>query len=302
MTTELKPDPSMIGGIAKVPLVRLPDPVALFRTRAERFRFLAGHSANLAPYLQFLAAICDAQARVAQDLGAPSPLDPAWIETARASRMPPIDRARLKHDLGRALDLFLRAAADIDMPAPSRAALEAVAAANASDRDWLMGNVLADQIPDDSVAPHLFVAAAVQVHAALLAATLDPEKLVPIRTGVCPACGGRPVASMVTENIGAEGARYASCACCQSLWNEVRVKCLCCGKNGKISHRSVEAEDAIIKAELCGDCGHWVKLMYQNRNATIEPVADDVASLGLDLKMRETEWTRGGFNPFLMGF
>lgn len=302
MTTELKPDPSMIGGIAKVPLVHLPDPVTLFRTRAERFRFLAGHSANLAPYLQFLAGICDVQARIAQQADHPRPLDPDWIQTARASRMPPIDRARMKPELGRLLDLFVQQVANIDMPAPSRAALEAVAAATDADRDWLIGNVLADQIPGDSVAPHLFVAAVVQVHAALLAATLDADQLVPIRTGVCPACGGRPVASMVTENIGAEGARYASCACCQTLWNEVRVKCLCCGQNGKISHRSVEAEDATIKAELCGDCDRWVKIMYQNRNPSIEPVADDVASLGLDLKMRETDWKRGGFNPFLMGF
>lgn len=123
-----------------------------------------------------------------------------------------------------------------------------------------------------------------------------------IRTGTCPACGGRPVASMVTENIGAEGARYCACATCQTLWNEVRVKCTCCGSTKGITYRAVETEDATIKAECCRECGQWVKILYQNKNPTLEVVADDVASLGLDLMMRDTEWRRGGFDPFLAGF
>ena len=42
--------------------------------------------------------------------------------------------------------------------------------------------------------------------------------------------------------------------------------------------------------------------MYQNRTRRWSPVADDVASLGLDLMMRDTEWTRGGYDPFLAGY
>ena len=106
----------------------------------------------------------------------------------------------------------------------------------------------------------------------------------------------------MTENIGAEGARYCSCATCQTLWNEVRVKCTCCGSTKGITYRSVETGEATIKAECCRECGKWVKIMYQNKNPTLEPIADDVASLGLDLMMRETEWLRGGFNPFLAGY
>ena len=45
MTSTLQPDPSMIGGVPKVPLAHLPDPGALFARRAERFaRRLQGRS------------------------------------------------------------------------------------------------------------------------------------------------------------------------------------------------------------------------------------------------------------------
>lgn len=302
MTSSLKPDPSMIGGVAKVPLARLPDPETLFATRAGRFDFLAQHSPNLAPYLRFLGDVSRAQAALAQELPRPDPLPPARIELARSSRMPPLDRQGMRAELAPVLTALCRKLADSPMPEPARLALQALQDAPPADLDWVMGNVLADDIPPDAIAPHIFAAAALQVHAAMLASTLHVEQLVAIRTGKCPACGGRPVVSMVTENIGAEGARYCSCATCQTLWNEVRVKCTCCGSTKGITYRSVETEEATVKAEICRECSHWVKILYQNKNPTLEPVADDVASLGLDLMMRETEWTRGGFNPFMMGY
>ncbi|MDQ7261765.1 formate dehydrogenase accessory protein FdhE [Paracoccus sp. PS-1] len=302
MSTALNPDPAMIGGVAKVPLARLPEPAALFSTRAERFDFLAGHSPNLAPYLRFLAGICRAQAGLVGDLPRPEAQPPERIELARASRMSPLDRNVMRDGLAQALPLLLERLASLEMPEPARLALGALQAAEPADLDWVMGNVLTDIIPEDSVAPHLFAAAALQVHAAMQAAALDAEKLVPIRTGTCPACGGRPATSLVTESLGAEGARYCACATCQTLWNEVRVKCLCCGSTKGISYRSVETGEATVKAEVCRECGSWVKILYQNRNPSLEPIADDVASLGLDLMMRDTEWKRGGFDPFLTGY
>lgn len=302
MTSSVIPDPLMLGGVPQVPLARLPDPATLFTTRAERFDFLAQHSANLASYLRFLAAICRAQAGLAQELPPPDRIPAERIELARSSRMPPLDRNAMRAGLSQALDLLCDRLAAVDMPQPARLALSALREASPADRDWVMQNVLTDTIPEDSVAPHLFAAAALQVHAAMQAAGLHVDRLVPIGTGICPACGGRPCASMVTENIGAEGARYCSCATCQTLWNEVRVKCTCCGSTKGITYRSVETGEATVKAEICRECSRWVKILYQNKNPTLEPVADDVASLGLDLMMRETAWKRGGFNPFLAGY
>ena len=302
-TIEARPD--MIGGVPTPPLAVLPKPERLFAQRADRFERLAEGS-NLSPYLLFLAALCRLQARLCADLPAPEAPAGDRIALARASRMPPLDRRALVDDAGLAatLDALLERAREIGMPAEARLALDALRAATPEDRRWLLSNVMDDLIPADSAAPHLFVAAAVQAHMAGLAATLDADQLVPIRTGVCPVCGGKPAASVVTGVMGAEGARYAACACCQTLWNEVRVKCLSCGSTKGIAFQAVNdgSGDAQVKAETCDECESWVKQMAQNRNPALEAVADDVASLGLDALMQGGKWRRAGFNPFLIGY
>lgn len=303
MTTSPEPNPAMIGGVPSAPLVFLPKPAKLFSDRATRLEVLAkDHPA--APFLTFMAALARLQARLVQDLPPVDPVPADRADLARASRMPPIDRNPLAEDaaLHGVLDAVLTAAADLDMPEAARLALSAVTAAGREDRVWLLSNALSGEIPEDSIAPHMFAVAATQVHLARLAATLDAVKLVPIRTGICPGCGGRPATSMVTGAPGLENVRYAHCAHCAMQWNEVRVKCLCCGSNAAISYRSAGDEDAVIKAEVCSDCDRWVKILYQSRNPSLDAVADDLGSLGLDLMMKDTRFRRGGANPYLAGY
>lgn len=303
-----EPQPDMIGGVPTPPLAILPKPARLFTMRADRFAFLAQQS-HLGAYLNFLADLSRAQAALIETLPPVTPIEPAQIARARAGAMPPIDRDALRDApaLAATLDALIAAARDIEMPPPARLALDALAASTPEDRRWLFGNVLDDAIPADSAAPHLFVAAAVQVHLARLAAGLDAAALVPIRTGICPCCGGRPAASVVTGVMGAEGARYAACAGCQTLWNEVRLTCLSCGSTKGIGFRAVEdatsgPTGAQIKAETCDSCNSWVKQMDQHKNPTLDPIADDVASLGLDALMQSGTWRRAGFDPFLIGY
>lgn len=303
MTDDLQPDPSLIGGVPKPPLAVLPEPVKLFQARARRFAFLA-ETSELAPYLTFLAELARLQARLAATLPPVTPVTPERTDAAAQAGMPPIDRAALATDAGlaAALEAFALGAAELEMPEPARLALDAVRAADADDRRWLLTNILSDRIPEDSAAPHLFVAAAAQVHLARLAATLDAEALVPVHVGICPACGGRPVTSSVMGAQGIENVRYAACAACATQWNEVRVKCLCCGSTKGISYRSVETVEATVKAEVCRECKSWVKIFYQVKNPSLDPVADDVGSLGLDILMKDTSFRRGGFNPCLVGY
>lgn len=305
MNTTIQPDPSAIGGVPTAPLAFLPNPAAVFDKRAWRFAFLADHGGNLAPYLRFLGDLTALQARLARELPPVAPIPADRVDLARSSRMPPIDRAAMGRDEGMhaTLDRFLADAASLTMPEAARLALSAVTAAGIADRHWLLDNILSDRIPDDSAAPHLFVGAAVQVRLARLAATLDGAQLVKIRTGTCPACGGRPATSSVMGGAaGIESTRYAACGCCATRWNEVRVVCLCCGSNAAISYRSAETDKATVKAEVCGDCNSWVKILYQVQNASLDPIADDVSSLGLDMLMKDTPFRRGGFNPFIAGY
>ena len=58
----------------------------------------------------------------------------------------------------------------------------------------------------------------------------------------------------------------------------------------------------VARAETCDECGSWVKQMLQTKNPALDPVADDVGTLGLDALMRGGTWRRGGVNPFLIGY
>ena len=162
--------------------------------------------------------------------------------------------------------------------------------------------VLADSIPMEALAEHVYVAAALQVHFVRLAARLDPARLTDVGQGACPGCGGPPVASLVVDWPAISGARYCACSLCGTLWNHVRVRCVLCGSTKGIGLQEVDGGSGAVKAETCDSCHGYVKVMYQAKDAQVEPVADDVASLGLDLLMKAGPYRRGAFNPFLLGY
>ncbi|MFK8251375.1 formate dehydrogenase accessory protein FdhE [Ancylobacter terrae] len=304
MSTTLQPDPGAIGGVAEPPFARLPDPAAPFAARAARLRALAAAGGPTAPYLGFLAALVGAQNAILPGLPEPARPEPAAVERARTHAMPPLDRAMVTLDapLAATLDALFDAAASIAKPDAAARALEAVTRADKDARAFMIANVLADSLPVETLAEHLYVAAALQVHFARLAAGLDAKRLVPVGDGVCPACGGPPVASMVVGWMGAEGARYCGCALCGTLWNYVRIKCVSCGSTKGIGYQEVEGGAGTVKAETCDECRTYVKVLYQNKDPALEPLADDAASLGLDVLMSEGPYRRAAFNPFLLGY
>ena len=57
-----------------------------------------------------------------------------------------------------------------------------------------------------------------------------------------------------------------------------------------------------MKAETCDSCGCYVKILHQHKDPGLDPVADDVATLGLDILVRQGGYRRGSFNPFLIGY
>jgi FdhE protein len=297
------PDPSAIGVIPKPPFVRLPDPSDLFLRRARRYRALAeGH--DLAPFLLFLAGLAEAQA-AAQD-GLPPPAMPPEDALDRAHRhaMPPLDRAGFVAGPASTalIDRVLALSSALDMPQVARAAFDRVAAAGAPERAEMIANVLADAIPVEAVAEHALVAAAMQVHFTRAAAELEAGRLKPVGDGVCPACGGPPSASLIVGWTPNPGTRFCSCALCATLWNYVRAKCTLCGSTSRISFREVACSGGLVKAELCEACHGYIKVMYQEQAPDLDPIADDVATLALDLLVRDLGFRRGAVNPFLVGY
>ena len=296
-------DMTSIGEVANPAFVRLPEPLVLFSTRAARFCYLA-ESHDLRPYLLFLAGIADAQHRAQDGLPAPALPEPDSLNRAREFGMPAVDSTRFVPDptfqqtLRRVFDL----AADVEMPEEAKAALDRVRAAGLAAWTEMTRAVLDYSIPMESLAEHLFVAAALQVHFARLAACLDAKALVPVGDGACPVCGGPPATSMVVGWQGAHGARYCGCALCGTLWNYVRIKCALCGSTAGIAYQELEGGAGTVKAETCKSCHGYLKILHQHKDPAVDIIADDVATLGLDLLVRETGFKRGGANPFLVGY
>lgn len=296
-------DPVQIGEIAEPPFVRLPDVAVLFQSRAERFRELSAQH-ELAPFLQLLSDISFCQHQLLDGLPEVDLPTDDDRERARVYGMPPLDRSRFAADAAfdATLDRLLQSASAIEMPGMAKSALVRVTTANAEARIAMARAVLANEIPVEEFAEHVFIAAALQVHYARLASRLDPKKLVPVGDGVCPSCGGAPVASMVVGWRGAHGARYCACSLCATQWHYVRIKCTLCSSTEGISYREVEGGDGTVLAETCESCRGYVKILHQHKKPELDPTADDAASLGLDLLLREDDYRRGGLNLFLLGY
>jgi FdhE protein len=296
-------DPVPIGEIATPPFVRLPDPTILFRNRADRFRLLA-NSHHLRPYLLFLADLADVQHSIQHGLAAPDVQPDDSRERAREFGMPPLDRARfvIEPVFETTLDRLFDGATAISMPDTARAALLAAKDADAPIRDEMVRAVLADSLPIETLASHVFVAAALQVHFSRVASHLDAQRLVPVGDGVCPVCGGPPVASMVVGWQGAANTRFCVCSLCETWWHFVRIRCTACGTTKGIGYKEVDGAGSNVQAETCEECHSYAKIMHQNKEPGLEPVADDVATLGLDILVKEAGYRRSAFNPYLLGY
>jgi FdhE protein len=139
-----------------------------------------------------------------------------------------------------------------------------------------------------------------QVYWLALASRLSSADVPPIDVpGVCPVCGTLPVASIVRSDGRSQGYRYLHCALCATEWHLVRITCSQCQGNTHIAYHSIEGGSAAIRAESCDDCHSYRKILYQEKDPAVEPVADDLASLAIDLLMTEAGYHRGSGNPLL---
>ncbi len=303
MSVDLQPDPTAIGDVSTPPFAVLPDPATLFQVRAARLRTYASVS-PLKPYLDFVAGLVDAQHEIVNALPPVEMPDGAALARAASFGMPPLDRSRTTLDvtLEATLDAMFDAAARVAKPAEAAGALQRVTAANAAYRAQMVRDVLDNALPVETLAEHVYVAAALQVHFARLASRLDVEKLSPVGDGVCPVCGGPPVASLIVEWRNAHGNRFCVCSLCATLWNYVRIRCCSCGSTKGIGYQEIDGSPGTVKAETCDECRTYVKVMYQNKDVTIEAFADDVGTLALDMMMRQGPYRRAAFNPFLLGY
>ncbi len=273
-----------------VPL-RLPRPAELFARRARRFRELVPGN----PMGEFLDALADVASAQGTALGAVPPgapdREPAGGTPLRASThvRDPAWRAGLASIVG-----SLRSRS---WPTPAAEALRRLATAAPAELESLADGVLRGEPAATDLAAAPFVGAALQVYFTSLASALSATGLARSEQG-CPVCGSPPVAGVV---LGDDRLRYLCCSLCGSDWNLTRIQCWSCRSTGGIRYLAVAGDPGGVKAELCSDCGAYVKLFYLEKMPAAEPLADDVASLTLDLLAAQEGWGRSGVNLFLLG-
>jgi FdhE protein len=79
----------------------------------------------------------------------------------------------------------------------------------------------------------------------------------------------------------------------------VRVTCSHCQNTKGISYQSIENGPRGIRAECCDSCHTYRKIVYQEEDGSVEPVADDLASVALDLLLGDAGYHRTSPNPLL---
>lgn len=282
------------------PRVRLPQPATLFTERAARLRQKAeGHP--IADYLRFLAALVDLQAQAATTV-ATQPVAEAVIAQALDHGMPVLP-APLRPDpawLGVLRQLLAGVLALQDLPQALRQNAQALAARGDAELEALALAFLTDQATPAELAAQPLVMAALQVVYADIASRLDTQRIAYVDpASICPVCGSAPVVSVLRIGGEAGGHRYLHCGLCATEWHMVRVKCSHCESTKGVRYQGIEGGDPAVLAETCDTCHTYRKQVNQEKDPLVEPLADDLASLTLDLLMADTAYGRASGNPLL---
>ncbi|MFV0679339.1 formate dehydrogenase accessory protein FdhE [Ottowia sp.] len=300
------------------PRLLLP-PANVFEQRALRLRELAaGHA--MRDYLLLMAMICEEQhynfshftnaslpsaqqADAASQAGQPL-LDvntwqrhPGWCEQTRSLLEPVLDR--------------------LPADSPARASIEAVCDWSDEQMEQQACRLLTGVTLGLDLAAAPLLAAGLQSYWTDLVRTTSAAQKSPF--GVvqdatrCPCCGSLPTASVTRVGGEAEGHRFLHCSLCNAEWHMVRIKCTHCLSTGGIQYRSLralaetESTNAAhkpvreaVQAETCDTCGHYLKIVHMDKDLHVDPVADDLASLTLDLLVAEAGFTRHGTNLMLL--
>lgn len=310
----LSPEEIAVRAGEQLSFLHLPEP-GVFAERALRLRALAdGHA--MGDFLRFVAELADAQhralsANVAVPLPTPQDIDAAAHAGAPLLPTERWPRTSVWRDSLRALlaDLARRLA-----DGPAKATALQLAAASDEHLDTQAGRLLSGVMLGLDLASAPLIAAGLQLHfvrlvrqtaSAHASAAVAPFGRIDDATS-CPCCGSAPVASI--ERLGSDGARYLACGLCATQWHYVRIKCTHCESTKGISLQSLvgadggatTTTDAVVQAECCSECGHYLKLMHPARDNGVEPVADDLATLTLDLLVSEAGLQRHGVNLLLL--
>lgn len=314
----MPPEEIAARGGGETPYLLWPERDTVFAEREMRLRQLAsGHSMH--DYLLFMADLAHAQQLVLREIGeVPVPGALALDDAARRGQ-PPLPATDWPRDpvwhevLSRLVAEMLERA-----PEGARPALEQLVDVSGEWLEQQADCLLTGVTRGLDMASAPIVAAALQVYWLHMVDRVrhgEPGHEAPfgriVDETVCPCCGSRPVASITRTAGELLGQRYLQCSLCASQWYMVRIKCTHCLGTSKLSYQSLDHADgdddggsraakAVVQAETCDDCHHYLKIVHAERDPFVEPAADDLATLTLDLLVSEAGLSRHGVNFMLL--
>jgi FdhE protein len=315
-------EPEQIAAQAgqQVPTLWFPKPAEMFADREQRLRQLAsGHP--MQDYLLFAAELSRAQHALLSSYPSVALPDAAVLKDAALAGLAPLAATSWTRDPAWREGLKRLIAALRPRLADSPAVMDALDALDSASAEHIerQADRLLNQVSlglELSTAP--FISAALQVYWTHLVSTLharhasDRDSAFGLVDDMsrCPCCASRPVASIVRIGAETSGFRYLHCSLCSSQWHVVRIKCSHCDSTKGIGYLGLapqegrqsavtQVPEGAVQAETCDECGHYLKVVHMAKDAHVEPVADDLGSLTLDLLVGEQGLRRHGLNPYL---
>jgi FdhE protein len=260
----------------------------LFARRAARLRHLAqGHT--MAIWLNWLAELAEAQQKS---------LDTLADSGLRAS-LPFPPEPPLRGELAVLQENWRAVHGQLACSIKEAGPVEAATLAHKAAACLALAQ--GQESPAERDADDLLVAAALQVAWTAAARQLGVAQVTtPLGDlETCPCCGSLPVGTIVLAGQGMAGLRYLECSLCATRWHAVRARCTLCADGHVVNYLSLEGSSGAVQAETCESCHGYVKTCFQNKDIAVDPLADDLASLALDVLVGEQGFARGAPNLFL---
>lgn len=303
----------------QVSFLRLPERATVFAEREMRLRQLAA-AHPMRDFLLFTAELARAQHLVLQACpDVPLP-DQAALQAAVRAGQAPLPAllwpraAGWRSGLRQLLDELLGRLQD----SPARDALRVLQAMSDAEIEQQAGRLLHGIMTGLDMRTAPLVAAGLQTcfthMVTALEAARGADRQAPfgrtVDATLCPCCASLPTASIVQIDPGGGTFRYLHCSLCSAQWHMVRIKCSHCESTKGIHYYSLQAAAAAaagdpvseqaVETETCEECGHYLKIVRADRDRHVEAVADDLATVTLDLLTAEAGYRRHGVNLLLL--
>jgi FdhE protein len=294
------PQEEIAGGLKEPPAFRLTN-ATLFDERAARFESLAAAGRGEPAFMQLMANLARAQQRALQAHADPAAVDAAHLDRCRTHGLPPLGTDAPLDGAWRGALRHIVQSLRPQVPPAVQGVLKGLEAQNESALDTLASRLLSLDYPALDPAAVPFLGAALQVHWVRRAAALGEGELRKLDVPtLCPVCGSPPIASVLRIGVPVPGTRYLHCVLCATDWHMARGFCSQCEAQEKLAYFHIESGNDAVRGEACEECKGYIKSLNQDKDPQADPVADDLATLALDILMDESGYQRASPNFFFV--